>query len=175
MIHVATETELDHLLWKLCVCSFVDCKLNHIMASRKQHFRIRCSSLNVHVFLCKHVGRTEIMGSLVVWFQSRSHLRCWGEDHIKSIKNRAQIYQKLNQNLSNMEPKSIKNHENGWLEALLDHLWHIHGPKVVPASILGRFGEAFCLHFGGNFREKTDFRPSIPSAIDFGIKQPKIP
>ena len=48
-----------------------------------------------------------------------------------------------------MEPTSIKNHENRWLEALLDHLWHISGSKVVPGLILGRFGEAFWLHFGG--------------------------
>ena len=53
-----------------------------------------------------------------------------------------------------MEPKSTKNHENRWLEALLDHLWHISGSKVVAGSILGRFGEAFWLHFGGYFREK---------------------
>ena len=67
------------------------------------------------------------------------------------------INQQLIQNLWKMEPKSTENHEHRWLEALLDHLWHISGSKVVPGSILGRFGEAFWLHFGGNFRGKTYF------------------
>ncbi len=47
-----------------------------------------------------------------------------------------------------MEPKSIKNHQNWWLGALLDHLWDISEPKEVPGSILGRFCEQFGVHFG---------------------------
>ena len=47
-----------------------------------------------------------------------------------------------------MERKSTKNHQNWWSRTLLDHLWHISEPKVVPGSILGRFWEQFGVHFG---------------------------
>ena len=95
-----------------------------------------------------------------LWLFDSKVDRTWdaGAKIIKSMKNWRKLYQNLIQNLSKMGPKSRENHEHRWLEALLDHLWHISGSKVVPGSILGRFGEAFWLHFGGNCREKTDFR-----------------